>query len=92
MLFWIIFLINESSENFFSENLIKLNYVFSEKTLPTIQTEINAGLVTGLMQLMRHPNMGPKIHFETGWVFTNVAAESSSHTKVVVDGKVFGGG
>lgn len=55
-----------------------------EKT-PPIQTVINAGLVTDLMQLLRDPNMGPKIRFEAAWALTNVASGSSSHTKVVVD-------
>lgn len=55
-----------------------------EKT-PPIQSVINAGLVTDLMQLLKDSNNSPKLRFEAAWALTNVASGSSTHTKVVVD-------
>jgi len=41
------------------------------------------------MQLQRDSNMGPEIRFEEVWLLTNVASESSNHTKEVVDEGIF---
>jgi len=63
----------------------KIRKLLSIEKTPPIQSVINAGIVTDLMDLLRDKNNSLKLRFEAAWALTNVASGSSSHTQVVVE-------
>jgi len=63
----------------------KIRKLLSIEKTPPIQSVINAGIVTDLMDLLRDKSNSLKLRFEAAWALTNVASGSSSHTQVVVE-------